>query len=266
MQTLTQTRSQLPRPPIAADDVPKEELPTRSLKDPTSNALKSVEIRATDLATKQDDCKDGDGVVYSSLESAEAHVVGKIGEIVAADVLDVPLDTNIYLNGDSGYDHQLQAETSDTKTTATDYSKPRLIVSANDTPPADYFILVHLVTDEMARIIGFTDRKTITSRSPRRWPSKRRNYVVDWDELYPPRWFSSLVIGRMVTEARDGAQIHPRGCQLCGAHLDEDTEYVLPVDEEKLETELALCVDCHELLSAARAEERVSEFQIYERP
>lgn len=266
MKTLTQKTTQLPNPPIAVDDVPVNELPARSLKEPTSDALKSVEITASELARKQDDSKDGDGVLFSSLESAEAHVVGKVGEIVAAEVLNFPLDSTIYPDGDPGHDHQLQGTTLDTKTTRTDCTEPQLIVSAEDTPPANYFVLVHIADAETARVVGFTDRKTVVDRESRRWPGSHSNYVVGWDELYPPRYFNSLVMGRLVTEMRDAEYIHERGCQLCGSHLDDDTEYWLSVDEEALQKELGLCDSCHRLLAAAREENQVSEFQIYERP
>jgi len=266
MKTLTQEKTQLPSPAIAAEDVPLDELPKRSLKGPTCDALKSVEITASNLARRQDDRKNGDGVLYSELESAEAHVIGKVGEVVVSDVLDLPLDTNIYPEGDPGHDHHIQGTTIDTKTTRTDCSKPRLIVSAKNTPPADYFVLVHIMDDKMARVIGFADRAIVVNREARRWPGTNSNYVVGWDELYPPRYFNSLVMGRLVTESRDGERIHQRGCQLCGAHLDDDTEHALSVDEDALRAELALCDDCHDLLAAAREEGRVADFQIYERP
>jgi len=266
MKTITQENSRFPRPPISADDVPTDELPTRSLKGPTPDALRAVEIKASELAAQQDDSKDGDGLLFSSLQSAEAHVVGKVGEIVSSAVLDFPLDTNIYPDGDPGYDHHLQETTIDTKTTATDHSQPRLVVSADDVPPADLFVLVHVVNDEMARVVGFTDHETVVNRSSRRWPGNHPNYVVGWDELYSPRWFDTLVTARIVTETRDSEFIHERGCQLCGAHLSDDTEYILPINEEELETELALCDSCHLLLSTARDEGRVNEFQIYQRP
>lgn len=266
MKTLTQGETRLPRPPIAADDVPIDNLPTRSLRRPTCNAFRSVEMTASKLARKQDDSKDGDGVLFSTLESAEAHVVGKVGEIVTSEVLDFPLDKNIYSEGDPGYDHQLQGTTLDTKTTRTDCSEPQLIVSAEDAPPADYFVLVHIVDGETARVVGFTDRKTVVEREARRWPGTHSNYVVGWDELYPPRWFKTLVMGRLVTGMREAEYVHERGCQLCGSHLTDDTEYLLSVDEEELQTTLALCDSCHCLLSAARDGGRVAEFQIYERP
>lgn len=265
MKTITQEKTQLPRPPIAAEDVPLDDLPTRSLKGPTSNAIKSVEITASNLALRQDDCKNGDGVLFSDLESAEAHVIGKVGEIVVSDVLDFPLDMSIYPEGDPGHDHHLQGTTIDTKTTRTDSSEPQLIVSAEDTPPADYFVLVHITDGELARIIGFTDRETVVNREARRWPGTNSNYVVGWDELYPPRWFNSLVMGRLVTEMRDAEYIDERGCQFCGAHLDEENEISRYIDE--LDTEVGVCPEtCESLLDAANDRGQITEFKLYERP
>lgn len=260
-----QDKTQLPRPPVTAEDVSLDDLPKRSLNGPTCDAPKSVEITASNLARRQDNSKNGDGVLFSDLESAEAHVIGKIGEIVVSDVLDCPLDTNVYPEGDPGHDHHLQSTTIDTKTTRTDCSKPQLIVSAEDTPPSDYFVLVHLTDGKIARVVGFTDRETVVDREARRWPGTKSNYIVGWDELYPPRYFNSLVMGRLVTEMRDTEYIDERACQLCGAHLDQDTETRQYIDE--LDTEVGVCTDiCKSLLNAAHDQERVTDFKLYERP
>lgn len=265
MYTINETGAKLPTPPISADEIPRDELPTRSLDDAIWGGLPSVRKRAERLAKEQDGCKPGDGVVYSSLGSEEVHLTGKVGEIVAADILGVPLDDDIYRDGDPGYDSRIGETTLDVKTTSTDYAKPKLLVAADDTPSADYFVLVHVAGPDTCRVIGFSDRETVLDKTPRRYPGQYENYVVDWDELYPPRFFRSLVLSRSVLENGDRDYIHPRGCQLCGAHLDKDQRVRFRIPS--LERDIYICSgECHRLLKAAREQGALTDFAFYQRP
>jgi len=271
MQTLTTSKTAgLPAPPISSADVPLSELPTVSLEESTSQVPTTpITQRATEMARKRNDAKVDEGTLHGNRDSVEAHVIGYLGELVA-ETTGLPLDQaeHISPDGDSGWDHDLinHQTTIDTKATATSASHPKLVVSADNTPPADVFLLVHILRDEsIGRVIGFTHRESLTRRDPQRWPGDSLNYVADWSELYPPRFLRPLIIGRAVTETRGEDYIDERGCQVCGAHLDEETETRRYIDE--LGTEVGVCHDaCQSLLDAARDQGRVAEFKLYERP
>ncbi|WP_459192057.1 hypothetical protein [Halosimplex sp. J119] len=265
MHTINETDGRLPTPPISADEITREKLPTRGLDDAIWGGFPSIKRRAEKLAKEQNGCKTGDGVVYTSLGSEKVHLTGKVGEIVAADILGVPLDNDIYPDGDPGYDSRVGETTLDIKTTATDCSKPKLIVAADDTPSADYFILVHIADSETCRVIGFADRETVLDKTPRRWPGQHTNYIVDWDELYPPQFFRPLVLSRSVLERGDRDYIHPRACQLCGAHLDISQQTQVRISS--LGRDIYICNDeCHRLLKTALEQGTLTDFTLYKRP
>lgn len=272
MQTLTTTKTAgLPAPPISSADVPLSDLPTVALEESTSQApTTSITQRATEMARQRNDVKADEGTLHGSRDSVEAHVIGFLGELVG-ETTGLPLDQaeHISPDGDPGWDHDLidHETTIDTKATATTRtSKPKLVVTAEDTPPADFFLLVHIRRDKgFGRVIGFTHRASLTNREPQRWPGHSPNYVVDWSELYPPRFITPLIIGRAVAETRGEDYIDEKGCQLCGAHLDEETETRRYIEE--LGTNVGVCSDiCISLLDAARDQGRVTEFKLYERP
>lgn len=270
MHTITnpQTRG-LPVPPISANNIPRSELPTIPLDCGTSEITTSITRRAKEIARKRNSSKADAGTLHGPRDAIEAHEIGHLGEIIAA-TTGLPLDQaeHISPDGDPGWDHSVlnQEETIDTKATATNAQKPSLVVSARDTPPADYFLLTHIVSEEdIGRIIGFIDRTSLTAQEPQRWPGENLNYVADWSDLYPPRFIKPLIIGRAVTETRDGDYIDEKGCQLCGAHLDAETETRRYIDD--LDTEVGVCPDtCQSLLDAGRDQDRIAEFNLYERP
>lgn len=269
MKTLTDgQQSGLPAPPIATADVSSSQLPELSLNDAIGAAITSIGHEAQKIGDRRNDSKRGAGTLHGSKNSDEAHLIGCIGELIATTLGLPPTGQHeISPDGDSGWDHSLLDDetTIDTKTTSAETSRPRLIVDATDTPPADFFLLVHL-QDDTGRIIGFVDRDTVTNRSPERWPGETENYIVTWDELYPPRFIDSLVIARTITETRDSEFVHPHACQLCGAHLDDDSEQRLFI-REGLDCEVGVCTnDCASLLKAAQERKRATEFKLYERP
>lgn len=272
METLTTTTTAgLPVPPFSAADVALSELPTVALDESTSQVPTSpLTQRATERARQRNDAKADEGTLHGSRDSVEAHVIGYLGELVA-ETTGLPLDQAAHISpdGDPGWDHDLinNQLTLDTKATATTTTpKPKLVVTAEETPPADLFLLVHIRRDKgFGRVIGFIDRESLTNGDPKRWPGDSLNYVADWSELYPPRFITPLIIGRAVAETRGEDYIDEKGCQLCGAHLDEETETRRYIEE--LGTNVGVCSDiCISLLDAARDQGRVTEFKLYERP
>lgn len=267
MRTLTQTDDRLPTPPISSADVPIEELPEIDLDAVTYSAFgHGVKKKGKLVARKRDGSKADSGDLYGSCDRIEAHEVGFVGELVSGALLGLDVDEEVHREGDPGYDHKIGEHTIDTKATATDNPRPKLVVST-DVPPADWFVLVHLRTNEgTARIIGFTDRDTVQDRPSECWPGDSTNYVVGWGDLYPPRYFSSLVQALGVTRMIYDEFIDARGCQMCGALLESDIESRVYVDEAGLETELCLCPDCADLISAAAERGYATDFRLYQRP
>ncbi|QDX41807.1 hypothetical protein FQU85_13165 [Salarchaeum sp. JOR-1] len=248
-------------------DVPVDELPEMPLDATVSQApFRGIDNRSQNKAQQRDESKNGRGVLYGTCDRTEAHKIGHTGELVAGSLLGLEVDEEVYADGDPGYDHQIGAHTIDTKTTATNYSRPRLVVST-DVPTADWFLLVHLRRQEgVGRVVGFSDRRTIKEQSPECVPGDTRNHVLDWDQMYPPRYFSSLVMAQGVTRDLYDEWIDARGCQKCGALLDDDCERVVHIDERDLETDLSLCPECADLISAAAQQGYATEFTLYQRP
>ncbi|WP_302079969.1 hypothetical protein [Salinibaculum rarum] len=267
MHTITDSNSQLPDPPISAADVPIDELPEVPLDAAVPQALfQGIHNKSRQIARQRDESKTGSGELYGTCGRTEAHEIGHTGELVAGGVLGLDLDEKVYADGDPGYDHQVGDYTIDTKTTATEHSRPRLVVST-DVPAADWFLLVHLRLQEgVGRIIGFRDRATVQEQSLEYFPRNNLNHVLDWDQLYPIRYFSSLVAAQGVTKSLYDDWIDARGCQKCGALLDDDSEHVVHIDEHGLETDLSLCPECADLISAAAKQGYATEYTLYRRP
>ncbi|MFC7141835.1 hypothetical protein ACFQMA_18615 [Halosimplex aquaticum] len=222
--------------------------------------------KSQQMAQRRDGSKKDSGELYGTRGRTEAHEVGHTGELVAGSLLGLDVDEEVYADGDSGYDHQIGDYTIDTKATGTDYPRPRLVVST-DVPAADWFLLVHLrIQEGIGRVIGFTDRETVLKQSAERFPGDKLNHVIDWEQLYPPRYFSSLVMAQGVTMDLYDEWIDPGGCQKCGALLNDDCERVVHIDERSLETDLSLCPECADLISAAAQKGYATEFTFYQRP
>lgn len=257
----------LPRPPISAADVDIAELPTIPLDEGWPSLGTSIREKAKQIAKQRNQAKDGDGSLYGSRGSTEAHEIGHIGEIVVGQHMLAPRDDAIYPSGDDGWDHSIADTKIDTKTTTTETERPKLIVSARNTPPADYFVLVHVRQDEdFARVIGFAHRNTVVSEEPEEWPGSQLNYVLGWDELYPPRYWEPVAMPKAILESEDRDFVHETGCQICGAHLDADQANRVYI-AEGLERAVSVCQEvCTPLLMAARDEGRATDIKLYQRP
>ncbi|WP_020221126.1 hypothetical protein [Halarchaeum acidiphilum] len=257
----------LPSPPISADDVDFAELPTVPLDEGWPALGTTIREKAKWIAEQRNQAKDGDGSLYGSRGATEAHEIGYIGEIVVSQQFITPRNEEVNVTGDAGWDHVLADTTIDTKTTTTDTERPKLIVSARDTPPADYFVLVHVrQKEDIARVIGFAHRATVVDVEPEEWPGSQPNHVLDLDALYPPRYWEPIVMPRAILESEDRDYVHETGCQLCGAHLELNQANRMYI-AEGLERAVTLCDNyCTSLLKAAREEGRATEIKLYERP
>lgn len=271
MKYLNKTQPRLPTPPISTADVPISELPTVTLRGLlTPEAPKGAISEAAERSQQRDEIKADEGTLYGVRDRTEAHNIGHLGELATGFFFNIPVDTEVYQDGDDGWDHEICGETTlDTKATETDAAKPKLIIEEGDTPPADYFTLIHIREDQSgvltARAIGFTDYHTVVSQEPEYWPGNTLNYVLGWDDLYPPRFFNSLIKGRTILESEERHYTKPQGCQLCGAHLSDDSEYRLFVPS--IGQEIGVCREtCKPLLVAARNQGTLDEFRFFERP
>lgn len=257
----------LPRPPISANDVDVSELPTVPLDEGRPSLGSTIREKAERIAEQRNEVKDGDGTLYGAHGATEAHGIGYVGEIVAGQVLLAPYDDSVYLTGDDGWDHAIADTTIDTKATTTDTERPKLIVGARDTPPADYFVLVHVRPErEVARVVGFAHRHTVVNEEPEAWPGTQLNHVLSWNDLYPPRYWEPIAMPRAILEAEDRDCVYETGCQICGAHLDKSQANRVYI-AEGLERAVTVCKEyCTPLLKAARDEGRATEFKLYQRP
>lgn len=267
MHTLTDSNSRLPEPPVSVADVSVDELPEIPLDAAVPQApFQGINNKSHKKAQERDQNKNGQGVLYGTCDRTEAHKIGHTGELVAASLLGLEVDDGVYTKGDPGYDHQIGDHTIDTKATATNHSRPRLVVST-DVPTADWFLLVHLrIQEGVGRVIGFRDRATVREQPLECVPGDTPNHVLEWNQLYPPRYFSSLVKAQGVTKNLYDEWIDARGCQKCGALLSDDCERVVHIDERGLETDLSLCHGCADLISAAAQQGYATEFTLYQRP
>lgn len=269
MNTITEDNyPELPNPPISAADVDIEQEYEVPIDDSFTYSLHSYRKTAERFAEKRNGSKPTEGDLFGDRTATQAHKIGYLGELVVAMRLNLTFSMNISKDGDKGWDHTFYSDilsdlTIDTKTTATQINQPKLVVSAEDTPPADFFVLVHLRRDnEIARIIGFRDRLSIVSREPKMWPGQSLNYVLGWDELYPPRFFYPLVRNQAVLRSRDSGE--GLYCQNCGQLLFRDVEHRIYFDS--LEHEIGLCYECATLLEAAERVGNLKGFTLYERP
>lgn len=269
METITQDRfPQLPDPPISSADVIFEDCYRVSTNDRFLYSLRSLFEESKRIASMRDSCKSGTGDLRGSRTSRQAHEVGYLGELVVSQQLNLTFDREISQTGDQGWDHTFYADlvdiTIDTKTTATRTDRPQLIVSAEDTPSADFFVLVHFLPESArAQIVGFIDRPSLIDRTPKQWPSDSSNYIAGWDELYPPRFFDGLVRRQAVLRSRDEGS-GPTYCQNCGLILFDNVEQRLYIDD--IGQEIGVCPTCAPLLRAAQDQGYVTKFTLYKRP
>lgn len=98
------------------------------------------------------------------------HEQGLLGEYALARHLGVPdaVDTNIYKNGDPGYDLDIESGTIDVKTAGKRWNNPELFVRVHKRLVADFYVLVQQLNRQMYQIIGWVPRKTVREAPVRR--------------------------------------------------------------------------------------------------
>lgn len=119
----------------------------------------------------------------------ERHERGILGEFAAAKLFGVPdrVDTTIYEYGDPGYDFTLGGWTVDVKTAHTRHNTPALMVDAETDVTADFYVLVHQLSQRCYRILGYAPGAVVAEAPVRRLSVHRadRMRVVEQDRLFP---------------------------------------------------------------------------------
>jgi hypothetical protein len=125
------------------------------------------------------------GQTFGTLDDLDAHLTGVVGEMAVCKAARAEMDDKIYVRGDPGFDLYVGGKQADVKATSTDLSLPDLLVPYDQDPDADIYILAHRTDDRRVRLLGWVDHKTLTERTPRKYPGSRQNYVVEFHELSP---------------------------------------------------------------------------------
>lgn len=168
--------------PLAPADVPLEALPVVEL---TEEQIK----KALELADKRNDSYDpiDGGDVFGSRDSLTTHQIGVLGEIAVAQLYGLSVDESTYRRGDDGQDLTLFGAGIDVKATATTMRRPELLVRVDKPLSSDLYIRAHVIdwtsSGARVRLIGCATRDTVQSRTPRRHPGSRKNYVVPPEEM-----------------------------------------------------------------------------------
>lgn len=138
-------------------------------------------IPLSEIGTKR--AKDSPGTIQD-------HIRGILGEFAVAKHLGVPdkVDTEIYDDGDEGYDLQFNNKTIDVKTLGPQWNRPRLIVPVYQGIQADYYVLVQEISSTTYEIIGYAPAAVVADSKVEQIPGARigtRGYTVEQYKLTP---------------------------------------------------------------------------------
>jgi hypothetical protein len=131
-------------------------------------------------------------VTDGGCDSLEGTVKGTLGEKVFSKVLphNPEVDTNIYNDGDGGYDFTYNGMKFDVKTVGRQRNDPALTVNCSGPLRADFYVLAHRIGMTSCRLVGYAP-KEIVQRSPKRYHRGRAYHFVTKDKLHPfPQYLS----------------------------------------------------------------------------
>jgi hypothetical protein len=161
-------------PLISVSEMPKANQPVVEIPD-------SKRIPLSEYGTKR--ARDSPGTIKD-------HIRGIMGEFVVAKFFDVPerVDDEIYEYGDPGYDLQIDSKTIDVKTVGPRANNPGLMIDANQSIDADYYILVQELNACTYRIIGYAPAPVVENADTR--PIRLDGYakrlrIVEQYDLFP---------------------------------------------------------------------------------
>ena len=134
-------------------------------------------------------CANGAQRAMNHHGTVECHERGILGEYSFGKLVGVPdqVDTEIYEYGDPGYDFDLPVGTIDVKTARPQWDQPSLLVDASKALTADYFVLVHQLSQRCYRVIGYAPAAAVIRAPVRRISLHSANKVrmVDQQYLWP---------------------------------------------------------------------------------
>ena len=122
--------------------------------------------------------------------TTDNHIQGILGEFALAELLCIPnqVDTQLYENGDPGYDLQYRGYTIDVKTTNPRMNNPQLMVDCQKQLNADFYVLVQEVGARHYQVLGYAPRCIVESAPVKEFgtvPGYNRVRIVDQDRLFP---------------------------------------------------------------------------------
>lgn len=161
-------------PLISVSDIPKTAQPTIEIQD-------SKRIPLSNLGSRR--AKDSHGTI-------ENHIRGICGEFAVAKYLGIPesLDTEIYEDGDLGWDLERNNKKIDVKTVGPHVNNPKLLISARAQIKADYYVLVQELNAHNYRIIGYAPSETVLNADTATFTINHRQgqyRLVHQHELFP---------------------------------------------------------------------------------
>lgn len=172
------------RPLISAADLPETAFPTVRIED---NRYAPIAAHGAQRAKGRGDI--------------DRHTLGILGEYAAAKFLGVPenerIDTEVYEDGDPGYDFEAGGWRVDVKTANHRWQRPSLMVDATKNPTAaDFYVLVHKLAQQTYRIIGYVPASVVAATPTRNigthWAEHVRTVEQDWITPLPASFDSML--------------------------------------------------------------------------
>jgi hypothetical protein len=166
-----------PKPLFSVADLPTHAFP---VEDTTEGRLYTLKESADQL------------VADGGCSSYEGTVKGLLGENAFANFLQMDLtpDTEVYSNGDGGFDFVYNGLKIDVKTVGRHRDEPALTVDAYGPLRADCYVLAHRIGQLHCRLVGYASRKTV-EESPVHLHRGDPYYFVDRDRLRPFPYFLS---------------------------------------------------------------------------
>lgn len=118
------------------------------------------------------------------------HIRGILGEFALANLLGIPdkLDTQLYENGDPGYDLQYRGYTIDVKTAGPRTNNPQLMVDSRLDVTADFYVLAQEVGARHYQVLGYAPGCLIERAPVKEFSTSYDNNrvrVMDQDKLFP---------------------------------------------------------------------------------
>lgn len=125
-------------------------------------------------------------VTDGGCDSYDGTVTGLLGENAFAKALplDVKPDTEIYEDGDGGFDFRFRGAKIDVKTAGRGYDDPALTVDAYASLDADYYVLAHRIGARSVRLLGYAPR-TFVANAPTMEHRGRPYHFVEQEYLFP---------------------------------------------------------------------------------